>query len=186
MSLVGAGNGGGGDPFLQTIQLLGNPAEMERRFAALKQAQEAAEAAIALAGPAAEIPSLHASAVKAREDADAALAEARKRAEEIEIAARANAEAVTAEAAALLTANQAEAAKLKKEADALLAAAQGVKAEADVKRNEVVAAMREVENAKTQAVHEAEMARATRVAFENRLRALNDLLDQFRAAAGSV
>lgn len=183
MSIVDTGRS---DPLMATLKLLADPEEMQRRYAALQTAEARAKEVIALVGPAEEIVAMRKQIAEDLEGAKTALGEARMQAGIIVDDARRKVQAIEAEIAEKQKAADADVALYKAEAKAARDAALASQAELKRLQAEYQGKLADVDNLKTQLEHEKEALVTSRVAFENRLHSLADIVEQFRGALGAV
>jgi hypothetical protein len=164
------------------IKLLGNSAELEKRIERYNAAKTQAEQTIALAGKASEI-------VQIREDINADLAEAKQLLEDARAQAQAivadgrkRAEQLVQEANVQVVQQTKLRDKAVEETAAAHAAARKEKDEAARQMALALAAQNTAEDAMSQATARAEEASAVKLAFEDRLKVLQGIQEQFADA----
>jgi hypothetical protein len=183
MSIVDTGRA---DPLMGALKLLADPVELERRYAALREAEEQANSVIALAGPASQILTMRRQIEEELAAAKAALGDARMQASLLVDTARQKAQEIEAEARAKQEENDAAIVAIRLEEEQALATAKANMAAADSLKKEYLSKLVAVDNAKEQVEAETDALRGARVAFENRLAAMNDVIEQFRSALQAV
>jgi hypothetical protein len=185
MSIVDSSQVGGAS-FVQTLQMLANPEEVQRRFQALVEQQAKTEEFLKLVGPANEILAMRQRIELDLEQAKQVLGDARVQAAMLVDTARRKAQEIEQELVAKQQAAEADIAAIRAEEEQAVASTKANMAAANGLKNDYLAKLVEVDNLKAQVEKERDELRGARVAFENRLQAATDIVEQFRSALGAL
>lgn len=173
-----------GTPFLQTLQMLANPEEVQRRFQALMDKQAEVENLLALVGPANDILAMRDSINSDLAEARAVKEVAQAEAERLVAAAQASADAVEEAAAKELDTAKAAAQALREEAQAVLTAANEMRAALERQQAILNDKMIEVNDQIVRNKRLADEHEDAKHGFERSLASLRDIAGQFSTVLG--